>query len=153
VVKAALAAMASVALLCIVSDVLFRSILPAAYLALFVPAHLPATMIAFTINAIGEELVFRLGVMSVLLFGLMAALRRSAPEPAIVFIAAVLAQLLNLARFGVPHGWEEIIHWMLRYLAPGIVWGWLYWRYSFATALFAHAGTHLVLDPALSCFL
>jgi hypothetical protein len=37
----------------------------------------------------------------------------------------------------------------LRYLAVGSVWGWLYWRHGWVSALIGHGAAHLVLDPLL----
>jgi hypothetical protein len=38
---------------------------------------------------------------------------------------------------------------MFRFVAPGILWGILYWRYRLATADLAHISTHIFLQPTL----
>jgi hypothetical protein len=38
-------------------------------------------------------------------------------------------------------------YWLARYVAPGVVWAWLYWRHGFVTAEVASVTCHLFLQP------
>ena len=41
----------------------------------------------------------------------------------------------------------------LRYVVPGVIWAWLFWRFGFLTAEIASVGCHLFLQPALGILL
>jgi hypothetical protein len=70
---------------------------------------------------------------------------------AAIFIAAQVAILLP--QLAAPANATELVYDSLRYVGPGVLWGWLFWRHGFAAALLGHTGTHPILDPALRALL
>lgn len=130
-------------LACLVLDVVvFRSSLPAAYVASYQLPAWPRTLLTCFASA-REELIYRL-VLTTALVVLVTAGRkpddRSAPWLAFIAAQAVLV-------------WPSVLAWplwaSLRFWAVGSVWGWLYWRRGFVAALLGHASIHLALDPLL----
>lgn len=95
------------------------------------------------LNALREEVLYRLAAQTVLAAIPAMLHRRSGPRWMIAAIA--LAQLLNvglLAAIMPPYG-------LVRFWLVGCIWGWLYWKHGFASALAGHAASHLLLDPLL----
>lgn len=90
-----------------------------------------------------EELLYWLGLQT-LLAALPLLVRRQSGTGWMI-AAIVLAQLANAGAwaFAVPP-WGMVRFWLV-----GCIWGWLYWRHGFATALVAHGASHLLLDPLL----
>lgn len=118
-------------------------------------AHMPllGRLTVFMARAFNESVLYRLFLFG----GLIAVLRRrfSASLPPVVVLAAALgAQLVNI---GLNLGLGEVgaispallLYWALRYVLPGMVWGWLYWRHGFVTTEIASTGVHLFLQPVI----
>lgn len=141
--RATLAAVLGVTVFVLLLDGwLFRSHLSAGYVAFYTGPLVPR-MFAMCGKAAVEELLFRLILMS----GMAAALSiaRVRMTTAVFWVVIILAQFANV--------WAPVLgdplYASLRFWAVGCVWGWLYWRYGFASALVGHAVTHLLLDPLL----
>ncbi len=104
-------------------------------------------------GGIVEELMLRWGVMSLLVWIGWRLLQRGQgrPRPALVWTAIVLAALL----FGAGHLPALasmvaltpllIIRTILLNALGGLVFGWLFWRYSLEVAMVAHASFHVGL--------
>lgn len=126
-------------------DLAFRAKLPAGYVAFFTDTSLHGRTAAMCLLAALEEIKFRLILMTFLTF-VAAAVWRGKPPVWVFVVVIVVAQLANV--------WPEMVanlgYGSLRYLAVGSVWGWLYWRHGWFSALAAHASTHLILDPILA---
>jgi hypothetical protein len=52
-----------------------------------------------------------------------------------------------------PLSFATLFYDALRYVAPGVLWAWLYWRFGFLTAEVASVGCHIFLQPALGVLL
>ena len=91
-----------------------------------------------------EETKYRLLVMTTIALVVAAILRRPPPPWGFALII-VASQLANVGGLVL----RDPAYASLRYLAVGSVWGWLYWRYGWVSALVGHASTHLLLDPLL----
>ncbi|MEW6640325.1 MAG: hypothetical protein AB1586_07450 [Pseudomonadota bacterium] len=142
---AAAAAIAAVGVSAIViaADVAFRSHLTADYVAQYTSALMPR--IGFRILASAfEEVKWRLGLMTLLIGVARLALGRRPPDWFFIGVIAFV-QVCNVADGLV----AAPVYGTLRFFLPGGVWGWLYWRHGWLTALAAHAGCHLIIDPAL----
>lgn len=75
------------------------------------------------------------------------------PRELTYWSAAVLAQVTNVAlQSPVPTTPLMGLFIGVRFIAPGVLWGYLYWRHGFAAAAMAHVSAHVVLQPAL-CWL
>lgn len=122
---------------------MFRSHLPPDYVQVLtgpLAAHTPWLCLL----AAMEEIKFRLLLMTAAVVALVALIRRRPPDWAMVLIV-VGAQFVNVGHLVIADpGYAS-----LRYLAVGSVWGWLYWRHGWITALAGHVSCHLLLDPLL----
>lgn len=139
------AAIFAVALACLVvaaCDWLARDQLSRDYIAHYTSPLWPRTG-AISLTAMKEELIYRLGLQTALC-ALPALFGRKA-GPRWMVAAILLAQLANvgaLALYLPPYG-------LVRFWLVGCIWGWLYWRHGFVTALAAHGVSHFALDPLL----
>lgn len=123
--------------------VLFRTHLPSSYVR-FYTSPLMARLPPICILAIFEEIKYRLLVMTVMSICVAVILRKPPPSWCFVFII-IFAQFANVGGLVL----QDPAYASLRYLAVGSVWGWLYWRHGWTSALIGHAATHLLLDPLL----
>lgn len=121
---------------------LFRGHLPAAYVDFYRSALLPRSLDMGLLAAL-EEVKYRLLVMT----GLAAlASVLGVRLNAVAFTAIILlAQFINVGALVV----ADPLYATLRYWLVGSVWGWLYWRHGWLSALAGHSICHLVLDPLL----
>jgi len=141
--RAVAVAVAGIAAACLLLDAwLFRAHLSPDYVAFYTGPLLPR-MFEMCGKAAVEELLFRLVLMS----GMIALLSlvRIRPTAPLFWAVIVLAQLANVW----PLVLADPLYASLRFWAVGCVWGWLYWRHGFASALLGHASVHLLLDPLL----
>lgn len=120
-----------VGLWCLAIDRLFRSPLP----GLLAAEPLGARILVFSAKAVLEEVLYR-GILGT---GLVLVLQR----PALAFL---LAQILNVS-LGHPAG--GLLYVALRFVAPGMVWAWLYWRAGLGASIAGHIGAHLVYQPLI----
>ncbi|MGB6647611.1 MAG: CPBP family intramembrane glutamic endopeptidase [Bacteroidota bacterium] len=91
--------------------------------------------------ALTEEIFFRLGLMTFLVWLLRAIVKKPAIDvpslwvgnllSALVFAGAHLPQLTS-------HGWSLLIPFMIFSSSAGMVMGWLYMRYGLVSAIVAH---------------
>jgi hypothetical protein len=141
---AALAAAVGTAIFIVILDCwMFRAQLPAGYAGLYTSPlwpRLPKTCAETTL----EDLKYRLLLMTALMAGAVAILKRP-PSAPLVLAIAVVVQFANIGVLVLVYP----LYATLRYWAVGTTWGWLYWRHGLLAAMAAHAGTHLFLDPIL----
>ena len=136
------------------TDVLFRPILPVAYVDLI---HQPLRMrlAYFMLRAFNENVFYRLFLFSVLAWGMTRIWPGPAGRPtsAAMWSAMVVAQMANIGfnvwLFYPPSSVASIVYDGLRYIVPGVCWAWLYWRSGFATAEVASVTCHIFLQPPL----
>ncbi|WP_068090999.1 hypothetical protein [Novosphingobium rosa] len=134
----------------VLDGVLMRPMVPPGALA-FVHTPLPGRLAVYMARAFNESVIYRLFLFG----GLIALLRSSRPlSPAMVLALALLAQMVNIALNVAliepgPVSGAMLLYWSLRYVLPGVVWGWLYWRHGFVTTEIASTGVHVFLQPAV----
>jgi hypothetical protein len=126
---------------------LFRAHLSANYVAFFTSPLTPRLQ-AICLLAAYEEVKFRLLLMTALTLMVAALWKRTPPGWCFVLII-IAAQVANIGSFLV----GDPGYGSLRYLAVGSVWGWLYWKHGWLSALIGHTSTHIVLDPLLLLYL
>ncbi|MFM5916826.1 MAG: type II CAAX prenyl endopeptidase Rce1 family protein [Novosphingobium sp.] len=140
--RAAICCILLACLIAVVADRIALSALPASYADFYNAPLWPRTLMT-SLQSMREELVYRLGLQT-LLAALPLLVRRQSGA-AWMIGAIILAQLANAGHwaFAVPP-WGMVRFWLV-----GCIWGWLYWRHGFVTALLAHGASHLLLDPLL----
>lgn len=104
---------------------------------------------------IQEEIWFRLGIMTALVWLGTRLVRRTTPGAGAVWTANLLAALL----FGAIHIPQAVLFYgpstlvasytILGNAIPGMVFGWLYWRYGLVTAIISHFAADVVLKCIL----
>jgi hypothetical protein len=160
-IAAPLAVAAVVALAIVAVDCrLFTGVLPASYRELFAGVGLAQRLLLFMLRAFNENILYRLFLTSLLVWLLSRIWRGGGarPAPAAYWAAITLAQGINVAINVVlpasgPVTPLDLLYDGVRYVLPGVVWGYLYWRHGFVTAEIASVGCHPFLQPPLGYFL
>jgi hypothetical protein len=144
-------AVAAAAYVLVIDVVLARSMLEPGTVAL---AHQPLAgrLAVFMARAFNENVIYRLFWFS----ALMAGLRwirpgRDMPLAAILALGFI-AQAINIGGNVMIGDWHAaspimMAYWLARYVAPGMVYAWLYWRYGFVTVEIASVTCHIFLQP------
>jgi hypothetical protein len=144
-IAVALSIAAVTALILILDCFLFRAHLPANYVA-FYTSPLTPRLQAICVFAAFEEVKFRLLLMTALYVVVAAFLKRTPPAWCFVLII-VAVQWANVGAYILNN--PDPAYTLLRSLAVGCVWGWLYWKHGWLSALIGHSSTHIFLDPLL----
>ena len=129
---------------------LFRHLLPADYIE-FLESPLSDRLAYFMLRAFNENVIYRLFVFSTLVY----LARPCGAAPLLLFAAMVAAQLINIGINVVAASAEALSFLVLaydalRYVAPGVLWAWLFCRFGFVIAEVASVGCHIFLQPAFS---
>jgi hypothetical protein len=104
-------------------------------------------------RAWNENIIYRLTVMSGLSWLIGFLWRSDGVRPAAgpFILVAIIAQVINISvNVSEPSSPMLVVYDVVRYIPPGVLWGYLYWRNGFATAEIASVGTHPFLQPFLS---
>jgi len=140
--------------------VLFRATLPDSYVHLFETLGLRDRLTYFMLRAFNENLIYRLFVFSTLfyLISIVTGVSANDVSPVLIWCAMIATQVLNIGMNVVavspdPVSLATLFYDALRYVAPGVLWAWLYWRFGFLTAEVASVGCHVFLQPALGVLL
>lgn len=152
-----LCAAGTAAFIIIVDCFIFRQILTPDYLtALRQP--LGARLLYFPIRAFVENTIYHLFVLSllVLAFGTVWRKTDGSPSDGAFWAAIILSQVGNIV-------WNLVLmepmtptilgYDTIRYVVPGCLWGYLFWRCGFVTAEIGHVATHFFLQPAFNIWL
>lgn len=114
--------------------------------------NLPAQLvIGMLYGGITEELLLRWGFMSILVWLGWVLLRRSGDKPpggviwAAIFVAAIVFGVGHLPAMAamVPLTAMIVIRTVILNSIAGIVFGWLFWRFSLEAAMVSHAFVHV----------
>ena len=146
---AAVASLSVAATVALLDGFIFpTSAFPAGYADMLARTSTLARLAYYVPRAVGEEVLFRgIGVSVLAWLGHYFCRHRVA----VLWLAIAMAQCINLAlALPAPSGWLMLVYDGLRYFAPGLVWGWLFWRYGILAAAGAHAGAQLLIQPALT---
>ena len=135
---------------------IFRGSLPASYVQFLKSTSLQDRLTYFMLRAFNENVIYRLFVFSTATYAISRArgLKASELEPAVVWGVMIATQLLNIGlnvslQSAEPLAPMALVYDALRYVAPGVLWAWLFRRFGFMTAEIASVGCHLFLQPAL----
>ena len=103
-----------------------------------------------------EELLFRLGLMTLFVWLGAKMTRRQPPGVPVFWTANLMAALLfglshlaNVVELGIPITYRIVLLVLIGNGMAGLVIGWLYWRRSFETAILAHFVADIVLKVAV----
>ncbi len=153
---------------CIAADrLLFSALIPEFFASASARklAHAPvdSLLIGVFFGGATEEIVTRWGVMSLMIF-LFSLLRRwmgagrnavVEPAPALFYwssicVAAVVFALAHLPSAAIVAPLTEVViaRVLLLNTAAGVLFGWLFWRYTLESAMVAHAALHVVFFVA-----
>lgn len=138
----------------------FRSILMSGYLNFIPESGLVDRLSYFMLRAFNESILYRLFLSSILVWALGQLWRGDDGLPAnrAYWVGIVIAQAVNIAiNVTFLNGFSTtpafLLHDALRYVTPGVLWGYLYFRHGFTTHEIAAVGTHIFLQPMLSVVL
>jgi hypothetical protein len=105
-------------------------------------------------GGIYEEIIFRWGCMSLILFVIWKVFDKSnlTPGPGLywisIFLSSIpfsLVHLLNIRRLAIPWVSPATIYLLALNLVAGMVLGWLYWKKGLESAILAHMSGHIVI--------
>lgn len=144
----------------IIDCLVFRTILSQSYVDIFNNIPLGQRLLIFMLRAWNENIIYRLFVMSTLswLLGLVWKADTGRAAAGAFLLAAILAQVINIyinvvSQASAPVTATILAYDLVRYVFPGVLWGYLYWRHGFATAEIASVGTHPFLQPLLGALI
>ena len=130
--------------------IVFAPVLPEALRTISSPPPWQGFLVAFY-GGINEELLLRLGVMTLLAWVGAKLTRQERPGPGVVWVANVLAALL----FGAGHlptlaalaplTAILVVRTLLLNGLAGVAFGWLYWRRGLLAAMVSHFNADIVL--------
>ena len=131
----------------------FRSTLQPGYVA-FMRSPLESRLIYFTARTFNENVLYRLFAFAGIIYAIRAVKSSGALTAPWLLIAMIFAQSINIAINVVAPSYGllspvVLIYDAFRFVAPGIFWAFLFWRYGFATAEVAAVGCHVVLQPLI----
>lgn len=154
-VTLALICAAIVAVWCVASDLAFRPLLDTRYTTLILTVPTVTRILVFVMRAFNENIMYRL-FLGTLLIRLLAFVWKDAqgrPAPAAYWTGFLVAQLINIwinVTSLAPMTPPSLAHDLIRYVAPALVWAWLYWKRGFLSCEVACTSVHLFLQPMLS---
>jgi hypothetical protein len=151
-VRDALVAAVVVAVWCALCDWFWRPSLHPDYVSLLTTTPLPLRIALFITRAVNENILYRLflGSLFIWIIGLIWKGPDGRPAPGAFWTGFALAQMVNIwtnTTAFAPLTPAALLHDLLRYVAPGVVWGWLYWRRGFTATEIASTSVHLFFQP------
>lgn len=148
----ALVAAVVVAIWCALCDWIWRPSLHADYARFLTTTPLALRITGFAMRALNENILYRLFLGSLLIWILGSVWKGpdGRPAPGAFWTGFTLSQMANIwanVTSLAPLTPAALLHDLLRYVAPGVVWGWLYWRRSFKATEIASTSVHLFFQP------
>ncbi len=153
-----MAAALAVAVYVVVIDCfVFRSLLPEYYVR-FMQAPLAERMLYYMPRAFNENVIYRLFLFSGLAWLILLVRGSKGMTPGLMIAAMAVSQTANIGLNVVAISPEPLTPALLaydalRYVAPGVLWAWLFWRNGFVTAEIASVGCHVFLQPVIGALI
>jgi hypothetical protein len=143
---------AATAVYCAICDASMRSELSPRFLDVTLGIPVGWRIILFAARAINENIIYRLFLGTALIWALGLVWRddRGRPAAGAYFIGFTVAQVVNIwinVTAHAPLTPSHLLHDGLRYVVPGLVWSWLYWKHGFQSNEIACTTVHLFLQP------
>ena len=150
-----IAVAAVTAVYCVAIDRIMRDQTSDHYRAILGQIPLGVRILAFAARAFNENIIYRLflGSLLVWLFGRLWRTPAGAPRALAYVTGFTVSQLVNIwinVTALAPLTSAHLLHDALRYVTPGLVWSWLYWRHGFQSNEIACTSVHLVMQPLLT---
>jgi hypothetical protein len=141
-----------VAVWCALCDWIWRPALHAGYVSMFTTTPLALRIALFAMRSLNESILYRLFLGSLLIWTLGAVWKGpdGRPAPGAFWTGLVLSQATNIwinVTALAPLTPMALLHDLFRYVAPGVVWGRLYWKRGFLANEIAATGAHLIFQP------
>jgi hypothetical protein len=148
----ALVAAVIVAVWCALCDWLWRPSLHPDYVRLLTTTPLVVRIALFAMRALNENILYRLFLGSLLIWilGFIWKGPDGRPATGAFWTGFTLSQMVNIwsnVTALAPLTPAAVLHDMLRYVAPGVVWAWLYWRRGFTATEIASTSVHVFFQP------
>jgi hypothetical protein len=148
----ALVAAVAIAVWCALCDWFWRPSLHADYVRFLTTTPLALRIALFAMRAVNENILYRLflGSLFVWILGLVWKGPDGGPGQGAFWTGFTLAQMVNIwtnVTALAPLTPVALLHDLLRYVMPGVVWGWLYWRRGFIATEVASTSVHLFFQP------
>jgi len=138
------------AVILLLEQLVFGPLLPEALQEVTAPPPWQGFLASFY-GGINEELLMRLGLMTLLAWAGVKVIRQERPGPGVLWTANVLAALLfgaghlpTLAAL-VPLTIMLVVRTVLLNSIAGVAFGWLYWRRGLLAAMVSHFSADIVL--------
>lgn len=129
---------------------MFRAVVPRGQTALVAATTALERIRDFAPRAVFDEILFRLLLMTALVW-VFARLPGQSRYWLAIAAAAILYVPLHPAWLADP-GVLLLAREAALHVAAGILWGWLYWRHGLLAAIAGHLAAHLSLQPLLGLF-
>jgi len=145
---------AGVAVACAISDWTFRASLPGSYVGVM-SQPLALRLSLYMLRAFNENIIYRLFLGSALIWLIGRVWRTADRRPAegaywAGFAISQAANVwINVTSQG-PIAPLGVVHDILRYFAPGMVWSWLYRRHGFQSNEIACTTVHVFFQPLVT---
>jgi hypothetical protein len=151
-VRDALMAALAVAVFCALCDWIWRPELHPGYVQFLSATPLAQRSLRFAMRAFNESIIYRLFLGSLLVWAFGRVWKKADGQTAdgAFWAGFALSQIVNIwinVSALAPLTPAAAAHDALRYVAPGVVWGWLYWRRGFVANEIACTSVHLFFQP------
>jgi hypothetical protein len=146
---------AVVAVNCALADGLFRSALHDDFVTAMTMTPIAVRVVVFMMRAVNENIIYRLFLTPVLIWalGLVWTTPQGQPTSGAFWTGIAVAQAINTwinVTAHAPLTSLAVLHDAIRYVGPGMVWGWLYWRRAFQSCEVACTTVHLFYQPLIT---
>ena len=140
---------------CAIADWLLRSGANPSYIQFMSSTPLTNRLLYFIVRAFNEEILYRLFLGSALIWmlGRIWKMDDGRPAAGAFYAGFLLSQWINIwinVISGAPITPASLLHDVVRFVLPGLVWSWLYWRHGFQSNEIAHTTAHLFFQPLAS---
>ena len=137
---------------CMLFDRLMQPALQGHYVRLISSTPLAVRITGYMLRAFNENIMYRLFLGSVLvwLIGRVWKTPEGRPATGAYWTGFALSHALNIwinVTGLAPLTPIALLHDILRYFMPGMVWSWLYWRHGFQSNEIASTSVHLFFQP------
>ena len=152
VLSAVFIAIGTAAFCAFLDVVLFRSVLLRGYVDNAQHVSTGTRVLNYALQSLGEGILYQLFLGSVLASAFALIWRAEGPA---IMAGMTLAMVVNIALNvwmtpGNPPTILAVVYWAVRFVSPGVLWGYLYWKHGFLTAEISRATTHFFLQPLLT---